>query len=191
MDIEIDKKSTAIVVIDLQKGIVSMPTEPYSVDIITNNAVKLVQAFRKYNMPVFLVHVGMSADFKDALQPKNDQPMQSRSRMPSDWTEFITELGPEKTDFIINKRQWGAFYGTELDLQLRRRKIETIVLCGISTNIGVESTARFAYEYGYQQIFVEDACGARSKEEHNLSMKTIFPRIGLVRQNKDILKNLE
>jgi nicotinamidase-related amidase len=191
MNIEIDKKSTAIVVIDLQKGIVSMPTEPYSVDTITNNAVKLVQTFRKYNMPVFLVHVGMSADFKDALQPKNDQPMQSRSQMAPDWTEFITELGPEKTDFIINKRQWGAFYGTELDLQLRRRQIKTIVLCGISTNIGVESTARFAYEYGYQQIFAEDACGARSKEEHNLSMKTIFSRIGLVRQTKDILKNLE
>ena len=103
MDIEIDKKSTAIVVIDLQKGIVSMPTEPYSVDIITNNAVKLVQAFRKYNMPVFLVHVGMSADFKDALQPKNDQLMQSRSQMASDWTEFITELGPEKQILLLTK----------------------------------------------------------------------------------------
>ena len=188
---EINKKSTAIVVIDLQKGIVAMPTEPYPVNTIVTNAVKLVKAFRSHQLPVFLVHVGMSADFKDGLHPACDQPNQMRVEMPADWMEFVTELEPVKTDFIIHKRQWGAFYGTELDLQLRRRKIETIVLCGISTNIGVESTARFAYEYGYQQIFVEDACGARSKDEHNLSMKTIFPRIGYVRQTADILNSLQ
>ncbi|MDE2040961.1 MAG: isochorismatase family protein [Patescibacteria group bacterium] len=86
-----------------------------------------------------------------------------------------------------SSRQWGAFYGTELDMQLRRRGVRTIVLCGISTNIEVESTARFAYEYGYQQIFAEDACAARSKEEHDFPMKTVFPRMGQVRKTEEII----
>ena len=190
MKTELNKNSTAIVVIDLQKGIVSMPTEPYSVEVIVNNAASLVKAFRRHNLPVFLVHVGSSPDLMDGLRPKTDQTMQSNLPMGADWMEFIPELEQNKTDFIITKRQWGAFYGTELDLQLRRRKIETIVLCGISTNIGVESTARFAYEYGYQQIFIEDACGARSKEQHEVSMNIIFSRIGRVRKTADILEEL-
>ena len=105
----------------------------------------------------------------------------------ADWAQIVPELGPKKGDLVITKRQWGAFYGTELDLQLRRRGIATIVLCGISTNIGVESTARFAYEYGYQQIFVEDASAARTEPEHVHSMTTIFPRMGRVRTTADAL----
>jgi nicotinamidase-related amidase len=91
---------------------------------------------------------------------------------------------------VIVKRQWGAFYGTELDLQLRRRKIETIVLCGISTNIGVETTPRDAYQRGYNQIFAMDAMAAASKEEHEASMKYIFPRIRLLRTTNDIVNAL-
>jgi nicotinamidase-related amidase len=100
-------------------------------------------------------------------------------------------LEPEQADFIVTKKQWGAFYGTDLDLQLRRRKIDTIVLCGIATNIGVESTARFAFELGFQQVFVEDAMSGRSAEDHNHSVKTIFPRLGRVRKTEEILANLE
>jgi nicotinamidase-related amidase len=96
-------------------------------------------------------------------------------------------MGPEPTDFVITKHQWGAFYGTELDLEFRRRGITTMVLCGISTDIGVESTARFAFEYGYSQIFAEDAMTALSAEEHNFSVTKIFPRIGLVRKTDQIL----
>jgi nicotinamidase-related amidase len=91
---------------------------------------------------------------------------------------------------VITKHQWGAFHGTELDLQLRRRDMATIVLCGIATNIGVESTARFAYEYGYNQIFAEDAMSALSLEEHTFTVAKIFPRIGLVRKTKEILADL-
>jgi nicotinamidase-related amidase len=88
---------------------------------------------------------------------------------------------------IITKRQWGAFYGTELDLQLRRRGVDTIVLCGISTSIGVESTARDAYERGYNQIFVEDAMAARDVEEHRHTVRSLFPRIGRVRTTEEVL----
>ena len=96
----------------------------------------------------------------------------------------------EPGDFVITKHQWGAFYGTELDLQLRRHGITSIVLCGIATNIGVESTARFAFEYGFNQIFVEDAMAAMSAEEHALTVAKIFPRIGLVKKTGEILEDL-
>jgi nicotinamidase-related amidase len=99
-------------------------------------------------------------------------------------------MGQKPSDFVITKHHWGAFHGTELDLQLRRRHITTIVLCGIATNIGVESTARCAFEYGYDQIFVEDAMAALSAEEHGLTVAKIFPRIGLVRNTTQILDDL-
>jgi nicotinamidase-related amidase len=188
---DIDKTRTALIVIDLQKGIVGMPSEPHPANVVVANASKLAQAFRKNQMPVFLVRVTPSADGKDGLQPVTDSKSQMNFPRPSDWAEVVPELDPQPGDFIITKRQWGAFYGTELELQLRRRKIETIVLWGISTNVGVESTARFAYEYGYQQVFVEDASAARSADEHNHTMKTTFARMGRIRTTSDLLAVLE
>jgi nicotinamidase-related amidase len=99
-------------------------------------------------------------------------------------------MGPKEGDFVITKHQWGAFTGTELDLQFRRRGIGTMVLCGIATNIGVESTARFAYELGYNQVFAEDAMAAMSTEEHQFTVAKTFPRIGLIRATKDIVAAL-
>jgi nicotinamidase-related amidase len=189
--IKLDKNSTALVVIDLQKGIVGMPTQPYDTGTVVCNAAKLANAFRKNNMPVFLVRVQASPDKKDRLEPVADTPMRMTVPMPADWSEIVPELGPEPNDFVVTKKQWGAFYGTDLDLQLRRRKIETIVLCGIATNIGVESTARFAYEFGYQQIFAEDAMSGRSKEEHDHAVMMTFPRIGRVRKTNEILAGME
>ena len=187
--ISIDKSKTALVVIDLQKGIVNRDAKPYTTELVVKNAAMLADVFRKNNMPVFLVRVTPSPDGKDALHPVADTPRQTQTP-PLDWAEIVPELGPKESDFVITKHQWGAFYGTELGLQLQRRGITTIVLCGISTNIGVESTARFAYEYGYNQIFAEDAMTAMSEEEHNNSVTKTFPRIGLVRKTIDILESL-
>ncbi len=184
----IDPGKTALVVIDLQKGIVGL-TGPDLAGLVVANAAKLAQAFRKKEMPVFLVRVTPSANGKDGLKPVLDGPPMQIQRS-ADWAEIVPEMGPGPNDFVITKRQWGAFHGTELDLQLRRRGIETIVLCGIATNIGVESTARFAYEFGYQQFFVEDASAARSKEEHDHTMKTTFARIGRVRKTDEVLAAL-
>jgi nicotinamidase-related amidase len=189
-ELAIEKPTTALVVIDLQKGIVGMPTEPYPANTVVANAAKLADAFRKNSMPVFLVRVTPSPDGKDGLKPIADKPMHVNQPRPADWADIVTELGPQPGDLVITKRQWGAFFGTELDLQLRRRGINTIVLCGISTNIGVESTARFAYEYSYHQIFAEDATAARSKEEHEHATKTTFVRIGRLRKTEAILRAL-
>jgi len=184
-----DPSKTALVIVDLQKGIVRIATEPYPAGTVVANATKLARLFRKNKMPVFLVRVTPSADGKDMLKPVADHPMSWNLARSVDWADIVPELGPEPGDFIITKRQWGAFHGTELDLQLRRRGIHTIVLCGIATNLGVESTARFAYEYGYQQIFVEDATAAHSQEEHAQTMKMIFSRIGRIRKTKEILSS--
>lgn len=84
----------------------------------------------------------------------------------------------------------GAFYGTDLDLQLRRRGLKTIVLCGIATEFGVESTARDAYERGYEQVFAEDAMTGRSAESHANSVTHVFPRMGRVRSTAEIVAAL-
>lgn len=187
--LEINKSKTAFVVIDLQKGIVSRETFPYSSANVVKNAALMADKFRKNSIPVFLVRVNMSPDGGDRLNPLNDLPVISQSP-PSDWAEIVPEMGPDTNDFIITKHQWGAFYGTELDLQLRRRGIDTIVLCGIATNIGVESTARFAYEYGYNQIFVEDAMASISPDEHEFTVIKTFPKMGLVRNTEQVLAAL-
>jgi nicotinamidase-related amidase len=188
-NISIDRSKTALVVIDLQKGIVGRQTAPHASDLVVTKTTAMAEAFRKNGMPVFLVRVTPSPDGKDALRPIADAGMQAQSP-PPDWAEIVPELGPKKGDFVITNRQWGAFHGTELDLQCRRRGLATIVLCGIATNIGVESTARFAYEYGYHQIFAEDAMAALSIEEHTATITKIFPRIGLVRKTDEILADL-
>ena len=188
-DTLIDRSKAALVVIDLQKGVVGRQTAPYSTDIVVKNAAAIADASRKCGIPVFLVRVAFSPDGKDALRPHVDGPAQAQTP-PPDWTELVPEMGPKPGDFVITKHQWGAFYGTELELELRRRGLTTIVLCGIATNIGVESTARFAFEYGFHQIFVEDAMSAMSAEEHTTTVTKIFPRLGLVRKTKEILSDL-
>lgn len=188
-DLTIDKSKTALVVIDLQKGIAVGDRAPHSAAEVVKNAAAVADAFRKNGMPVFLVRVTPSPDGKDALHPPADAAMPARPFQP-DWAEIVPALGPKENDLVITKHQWGAFYGTELDLELRRRGIAAIVLCGISTNIGVESTARFAYEYGYHQIFIEDASAAGTVEEHAMAMTKVFPRMGLVRKTGEVLAAL-
>jgi nicotinamidase-related amidase len=188
MDLKIEPAKTALVVIDLQRGIVAPPSAPHSSTDVVARAAHMAAALRKAGGTVVFVHVTPSADGKDGLKPITDAPVGAGGRtLPPDWAEIVPELAPQPSDVIITKRQWGAFYGTELDLQLRRRGVDTIVLCGISTNIGVESTARDAYERGYNQIFVEDAMAARDVEEHRHTVRSLFPRIGRVRTTEEVL----
>jgi nicotinamidase-related amidase len=104
---------------------------------------------------------------------------------PPDFMELADGL-KKPGDLCITKRQWGAFYGTELGLQLRRRGIQTIVLGGIATNIGVESTARQAWEHGYAIVLVEDATSGQSAEMHDFAIKNIFPRISRIVKAADV-----
>lgn len=182
----INLRHTALVLIDLQRGVVGLPTVPRSGIEVVKNAVRLAERFREAKAPVILVRVAFSPDRLDALHPEVDTTW-NRGTLPPDWSELVPELGPCSGDIVITKKQWGAFYGADLDLQLRRRNIHKIILGGIATNIGVESTARAAYELGYHQIFAEDAMAALNEEGHNSSIRQIFPRIGLVRSTEEVL----
>jgi len=185
----LDPKRTALVVIDLQAGIVGMEAAPHPSAMVIAHAAALADRFREVGALVVLVQVGPSPDGRDVLAPTTDG-TPTRTHPPEGWDVIVPAVGPKPGDHVLRKRQWGAFYGTDLDLQLRRRGIHTIVLCGISTNYGVESTARDAYERGYDQIFVEDACSARSAEDHVFAMTRIFPRIGRVRSTQQVLESL-
>ena len=177
----------ALVVIDLQNGIVQREHAPHGIDQVVRNAARLMQVFKENGEFVVRVRVS-SLDGKDVLHPKTDFKT-GHPQLFEGWDSFVPEVEKIENVHTITKRQWGAFYGTDLDLQLRRRGIETIVLCGISTGIGVDTTAREAYQRGYHQIFVEDAMTASTKEEHDYVCRSIFPRIGQLRTCEDILNN--
>jgi nicotinamidase-related amidase len=188
---KLDARHTAIVVIDLQKGITGRPGAPLATaTVIANSALLLIAARTAGAQPV-LVHVGGSADGADRLHPTADQEMRAGGPLPPDWTELIPELDRQPSDIVIFKRQWGAFYGTDLDLQLRRRGLTTIILCGIATEIGVESTARDAYEHGYELVFAADAMTGTNAESHLNSIVRIFPRMGRVRSTEQIVAALQ
>ena len=184
-DLALDPRTTAIVVIDLQKGIVQMPGNPHSAQSVVANAVRILDAGRAAGAQPVLVHVGFSPDFRDALQMPADEPVRMSAPPAPGWTELVAELKQQPGDIVIQKRQWGAFYGTGLDLQLRRRGLRTIVLCGIATEFGVESTARDAWERGYEIVFAEDAMTGRNG--HANSIANIFPRLGRVRSTAQIV----
>jgi len=132
--LKLDPASTALVLIDLQKGIVARPSYPYSGTEVVSRAAALTAKFRARGATVVLVHVVYSPDGKDRLRAPIDAPPVAIPATP-DFGEIMPELGRADTDIVITKRQWGAFYGTELDLQLRRRGVRTLVLGGISTNM--------------------------------------------------------
>jgi nicotinamidase-related amidase len=190
-DLKLDPQRTAIVVIDLQKGILRMPGAPHPTETIVANCVRLLTRARQAGARPVLVHVGGSADGVDRLRPTADQSMRTTAAMSPDWSDLIPELDRQSGDIVILKRQWGAFYGTDLDLQLRRRGLETMILCGIATEFGVESTARDAYERGYQLLFAADAMTGGSAESHANSVERIFPRMGRVRTTEEILAALQ
>jgi len=181
----LDPTTTALIVIDLQRGIVARQAAPHSASEVVERCARLADAFRERNALVVLVHVAF-ADERERLKPEADSAAPS-GPMPPEWSEIVPEIGPRSGDVIITKRQWGAFYGTALDLQLRRRGIRTLVYGGIATNFGVESTARDAYERGFEQVFVEDAMSGLTADAHQFAISTIFPRMGRVRSTEDVL----
>ena len=187
-----DYEKIAIIIIDIQKGIINMNRElnPYSGDKIVENNVKLVNRLRESGCLITFVHVDF-LDGKDALKPVMDESGDSMNNYPDDFAEFLPELSPNSSDLVITKRQWGAFFGTELDLQLRRRRIDTLLLTGVATSIGVDTTAREAFQRDYQQIFVEDAMTDLTNERHQFVTQKIFPRMGRIRSTADIIQELK
>ena len=178
--------STALILIDLQKGIVAHQFAPYSFEAVLTKGKELARRFRVAKAPVVLVNVAFAPDFSDALTAPVDRPMQAPpGGRPEDWSELVDGLA-EASDLKVTKRQWGAFYGTDLDLQLRRRGVTTVVIGGVATNMGVESTARAAHEHGYAVVLAEDAATSLSAEMHAFAFEHIFPHLGRVAKADEI-----
>jgi nicotinamidase-related amidase len=189
--INLDPRTTALVLIDLQKPIVAMPLSPYSGDEIVSVCTGLAESFRKAGALVVLVNVAFAKDFGDALRTPVDEPFTPPpGGLPEDWAELVDGL-VEPTDLRVTKHQWGAFYGTDLDLQLRRRGIKSIVLGGIATNFGVESTAEQAWERGYEVVIAKDATSSRTAEMYNFSIRSILPRLSRITTAANIGFNVE
>lgn len=189
--LKLDAQTTALVLIDLQNGILPYSGGPHSAESVVAHGAQLTAHFRSLGAPVILVRVGWSDTFADALKQPVDRPTPSPAGgLPANWWEFPESLAVSDGDILVTKRQWGAFYGTELDLQLRRRGIKTVVLGGISTNIGVESTARAGWEHGYELVIAEDLCSAQNAEMHRFAVENIFPRLARVRSTGEILAAL-
>ena len=184
--LELNPKTTALVLIDLQNGITALPLAPRSGTEICAISERLAAQCRTAGATVVLVNVGWATDNGDLLKQPVDAPMaRPTGGLPEGWSDLVPGLA-QPGDLTVTKHQWGAFHGTDLDLQLRRRGIETIILGGIATNFGVESTARAAWEHGYQTIIVEDACSSMNEELHRMSIQHILPRISRVRTCADI-----
>jgi nicotinamidase-related amidase len=185
----LEPSSTALVLIDLQQGILGYAKAPYDAAAVLDRSARLAAAFRAAKAPIVRVKVGWSADGGDVLGAPVDTPPPAKG-MSAGWLDDPEALPTLPGDIPVLKRQWGAFTGTDLDLQLRRRGLRTIVLAGIATSIGVESTARFAWELGYAIVFAEDACSGPDEAMHRHSFGTIFPRLGRVRTTAQVLEAL-
>jgi len=182
--------NTALVIIDLQKGIVQLPLMK-PINMVIENTVKLVDAFHKAGLPIVIVNVnsGVAAwnkcrkDAKQALRPPGSD----------DWVEIIPEIKSRATanDIFITKHVWGAFFETDLHEQLQKRNITGIVLAGVATSIGVEGTARHASERAYNITFAIDAMTDMNADAHERSLQYIFPRIGEVDDTDQIIEMLE
>ena len=184
-------ENAALVAVDFQEGILRVPFVPHPANAVLASTVRLAQSFRKIGAPVVFTRVTWAADFADALKQTVDRPLpMPPGGLPADWADLSGDLGVAPNDIVITKRQWNAFHGTELDLQLRRRGIKTVVLSGIASNMGVESTARTAYELGYQLVFAEDAISSVAPGMHEFAAQTIFPMIGAVRSTEAIIAAL-
>lgn len=184
----IDPK-TALVVIDLQNGITAMPGAPVPTADVIKNTVELADAFRARGLPVVLVNVSFAEDFADAVPGRTDRGGPSLE-LREGWDRIIDDLDGHAKDLRVTKRNWSAFYGTGLDLQLRRRGVTQIVLTGMATSIGVESTARYAYEHGYHVTIATDAVTDSNADAHQNSVERIFPRLAETGTTADVLAAL-
>ena len=188
-DFSIDLAGTALVLIDLQNGNMARDLAPYSAQSVLGNCVSLAQEMRTRGGMVIFVRVLMN----ELQSPPADAPLRppGAPAPPPDASHFAPDAGVEATDIVITKRQWGAFHGTELDQLLRRRHIKTLILGGIVTNFGVESTARAAYDRGYALVFAEDAMSGLTAEAHHFACTNTFRVMGKVRTTVELIDALQ
>ena len=186
-DVSLDPEKTALVAIDLQNAVVSRSTAPHSVQDVMKNNRQIAEALRAKGGLVVWVRVDLNQFMK---LPADLPPYISGQNMPAELSEIAPSAGFQSEDALITKKHWGAFAQTSLEKQLRDRGLDTVVLTGIATNIGVESTLRQGTGLGFAFIVAEDACSGQSPEDHRFAFANIFPRLARVRSTEEVLKAL-
>jgi nicotinamidase-related amidase len=161
---------SALVVVDLQKGIVGMPTVHPMADVV-RNAATLADAFRRHRLPVVLVNV-------DAGAPGRTEQHRNMGERPADWADLVPELNQQPSDHLVTKRTWGAFTNTDLADYLKTQGVTQVVIVGVATSYGVESTARFAHEHGLHVTLAVDAMTDLNVDAHDGTVARIFPALG-------------
>jgi len=174
---------TALLVVDLQKGIVGLPTAHPIADVV-GNAAKLTDAFRRHDLPVVLINV-------DGVAPGRAEQSRRVTEFPAGWTDLIPELNRQPSDHLVTKRTWGAFTNTGLDQYLRQSGVTQVVISGVATSAGVESTARFANELSFNVTLAVDAMTDMNTEAHHNSIIRIFPRLGETGTTQEIIDHLQ
>ncbi|MHB8252550.1 MAG: isochorismatase family protein [Acidiferrobacter sp.] len=170
---------TALVVIDLQKGVVTLPTVHPAGEVV-RHASALADAFRSHSLPVVFVNVAGGA-------PGRTEQTRSIAQRPTGWADLVPELNPRPEDHLVTKHTWGAFTNTDLEAYLKRLGVTQIVIAGIATSIGVESTARHAHELGFNVTLAVDAMTDMSLDAYTNSITRIFPRLGETGTTKEIM----
>jgi nicotinamidase-related amidase len=173
----------ALIVIDLQKGIVSLPTVHPVAEVVAR-AGALADAFRRHRLPVVLVNV-------DASAPGRTEQARRTAEFPAGWTDLLPELNRQPQDHLVTKRTWGAFTSTDLEAHLKAHGVTQVVIVGISTSAGVESTARQAYALGFNVVLAVDAMTDMNLDAHGNSVARIFPRLGETGTTREIVDLLE
>ncbi len=178
----LDRK-TALIVIDLQKGIVALPTAHPAGDVV-KHARTLADSFRRHELPVVLVNVAGGA-------PGRAEQTRSTQGLPAGWTDLVPELNQHPEDHTVTKQTWGAFTSTGLNEHLKKLGVTQVVIAGVATSIGVESTARQAHELGYHVTLAIDAMTDMHADAHVNSTTRIFPRLGETGTTQEIVALLE
>ena len=187
----LDPATTALVIIDLQNGILSPEPVPYGRAAIVERAAALGRSFAAAGGLIVLTTTDFAPGYADAPSGEADTPWAlPAAGLPADFATLASEIEALPAAVRITKRQMSAFFGAELDLQLRRRDRRTVVICGVATNMGVEATARAAFDLDYQVIIAADACGSVAPGLHEFAVTNILPRIARVRDTAAILKAL-
>jgi nicotinamidase-related amidase len=184
-ELTIEPRTTALLLLDLQRGIVGRETAPHAAMDVVERSANLAAAFRSKGAVVIYVRV----DFSDMIKVNADRSLRDPNAPPPppSASEIVPQAGWQPGDPVIVKRHWGAFCGTNLEEDLHQRGIRTVVLTGVSTNYAVESTARAAVERGFDVIVVEDATSARDADAHRFAHESIFPLLGRVRSTEQVL----
>lgn len=188
---ELTRERTALIVIDMQNGFIdpggSMARRGFDVTLLAGTIEpcrRLIDIARGSGVPVIYTRQTYRPDYRDAgLRVRSFSPRSLTERAFANGTwdaEILPELKPAASDFIIDKTRASPFIGTGIDMLLRSMEVDGVAICGVTTNVCVESTARDASQYDYRTFVVGDACAEMDPARHQHALQTlayIFARV--------------